>query len=307
MTYLVPMNQDRIIGYFSLAALVLFAAASVTLVVQTFSEPVEVWRIRFDNVGSLRIEDPVRTDGIDVATITSILSHPDGPLVTVAFPFPPTIHANYSLRAVDVGVMGERLITLDCGTPDHPQLTNRDTLAGMFVRGPSEALGVFDRLYDFVVELYDVSTRLRYGTPERPSLIEQYNRMGAVVDSLSSDILAFVRIAHSELEGVLKTTGDLTETTATATAVVTRHAAALSDTVVMVMAKTESAIHTLDTMTTFIHTTLARLQQEDHTLQWSLLLDKADTAIDSLRERLNHIATQGIALKVHPRRDRGAP
>jgi predicted nucleic acid-binding Zn-ribbon protein len=120
--------------------------------------------------------------------------------------------------------MGDRLLTLDPGSDTAALVPARDTLAGRFVIGPSEALGMVGRLREVVSGFAELSFVLLHGDARHPSLVQQYARIARVADSLSVRLLAlsrqldggFSRRAHAlyHLTGTTaRLSADLTEAT----------------------------------------------------------------------------------------------
>lgn len=293
------MKRDRIIGYTSLGALLIFTTFCIMLIVHTVFMKMELWKIRFSNVGSLRIEDPVRIDGMDVAQITAIDYLNGEAVVTAAFENSPQIYANYSLRAVDVGVMGERLLALECGTPDHPLLTKRDTLEGLFVRGPSEALGVFSKLISLVGKLTVLSTDLLEGSPERASLIEQYAELASFIDSLGTKVLTVTRTVDRKLNATFAQINGIVDGAGQLSDAATRKLPGLIDTVGTTLETVDETLNKLDSLTTGLKRVMASLDGAD-AKKWNDLFDKLTATVASLRNTLDQVAAEGVRLKVLP-------
>jgi ABC-type transporter Mla subunit MlaD len=199
------MINDRLIGYVVLVALLAFAAVCIGTVAWVFFSPRETRVIMFDNAGTLKIDDPVRISGKDVGKISRIdLNHrTNRPLITIQLFKRIAIRDDYAIAMVDLGLMGDRAITLDCGSVGRPELPLNDTLTGTFIMGPSEAIGLMYKLRETVVGFVQVSDLLMRGDARHASLIRQISRATTYIDSVSALLVGFAGSFDRNLTGEL--------------------------------------------------------------------------------------------------------
>jgi ABC-type transporter Mla subunit MlaD len=200
--------RDKVIGYIGLAFLALFLLASAGLIIYTATIPVEYRVVIFDNIGSLKLQDPVTVRGDIIGEVCKVDWLNGRAVITIATKEPLEVHRNYQIAVADVGIMGDRLLAVDQGSADQPLVPKTDSLHGKFVLGPSEAIGMICSLRDAVIAFKTVSETLLKGDAAHPSLIHRYAQIASAIDSVSDRLLVLSkgieRISDTKLDSIYR-------------------------------------------------------------------------------------------------------
>jgi phospholipid/cholesterol/gamma-HCH transport system substrate-binding protein len=200
MTYLFDMNAtlhnpqenfDRLSGYVLLLLLLLIVTAIAFFGIRLFKNPLDLRIISFEQVGNLKIDDPVKLQGITIGTIMKIESHEQKVLVFFETQTPLKIHQGYHIDDKDIGLMGDRIVMIIDGDSVGPLIPKNDTLTGTFHNGVSETVGFAWKLRDILDSFTVISSQILHGTPKRKSLIKQVHEMVDITDSASSSIMNY--------------------------------------------------------------------------------------------------------------------
>jgi len=291
--------KDRHIGYIALVFIGLFIVSIVVLLFRTILQPVQKRVIVFDTVGSLKIEDPIMVGGIVVGTIVNVEQRDNRAFVTYASDSAVTIHADYSISIIDIGVMGDRIVVLDCGSPLAPVIPAADTLRGAFKLGPSEAIGMAYQMRETVNLFARTSTLLLQGSKEKPSLVSRIQDVVFDIDSISRGVLSLTRVLELVFSQGLDSAS--------------AYADRLSDLSDEARASVPRMLADLDTTIGFLDTTLARVEplitglnalaarlQGAEGRELELRLAKLQTDFKELRTLMDLLRRQGLKLRVWP-------
>ncbi len=137
----------------------------------------------FPQIGTLRLEDPVRLNGLEVGRIKSIGWDERRVYLTLMFTESVQIHRDYELETIDKGILGDRYIVLHPGRESAPIVPVEDTLKGQFRPGPSEALGKMGELKGWVARVDSIVANLQEGDGEMPPFPQRFNEIVSLVDS----------------------------------------------------------------------------------------------------------------------------
>lgn len=291
--------DDRKLGYIVLIALLLFAMISMGTIVYAVFMPVERRVIEFDRVKCLKIADPVRVRGVTVARISRIQWRNGKALVTVASQSKLPIRRDYFCAAVDIGVMGDRMIELSYGSPSEELISPRDTLKASFVIGPSEALGMVERLSTAVEDFTRVSQLLLAGDGEHESLVTRIGRFVDYTDSLSMEIATFSYTFNRAVPQKLDTLGylvqDISEFIGKAASVVPSYIESLDG----YLGQIGEGIERIETLLNKVEPALRDVQGPDGVV-WRSKIAALLRSLHELRRLVEEIRQSGLRLKVVP-------
>jgi ABC-type transporter Mla subunit MlaD len=292
--------NDRQIGYVSLGFLSLFIVVCLGLIIRALFLPFETRHILFENIGTLRLEDPVQINGVDVATIAAIDWRQQHALVTITAQKPLNIHADYTISTVDVGLMGERVIALHCGSETKPLIPPSDTLRGIFVLGPSEALGMIAQLDSIVRSFSAITQRLRYGAGEQKPLVQRYEQLIFMADSMS---LAIQSIAQridtnftSQLNQLTTALSDVNTVTKEASARVPELLATLETFVT----RTTTVVDSGEALLGRLSPALTTMTNSEHSAKLDAMTVRLRTTLSELKALLQELSDTGLKLKIIP-------
>jgi ABC-type transporter Mla subunit MlaD len=291
--------NDRLTGYLALAVLSCIAAIGVGLVAHTLAQPSQERFARFDNVGALKLADPVMQQGVEIGRVKRIGRSGNAALLSLQFSPPRPIYANYAVQVVDLGIMGDRFVAIDCGTPDYPAVDKADTLVGQFMIGPSEALGMVGRLHEVVRSFAAMSTRLAYGDSSKAPFAARYVHAVRFVDSLSAGLLALTRSTEVLLN---RRTGSLYATVDSASQLASR----LSERGPDMVAELVTAVQKVDSAVAKMEVMVAGLGKAAQALQgvqgaeMEQRVRSIQGRLGEIRELLDDIQRRGVNLRVWP-------
>jgi ABC-type transporter Mla subunit MlaD len=196
---------DQTIGYCIMAFLTLVLVSLIAYGFFRMKNPDKIKIAVFETTGNLKIEDPVFLKGIEVGKIKNIDLQSYKVLVSFTSRIPLNLHQGYSVDIMDVGIMGDRMISIDFGDTAKPLINETDTLVGVFHEGLSGGIGMAWKLHSVVDSFMNMTAKLLKGTPGHASLVQQINEIMKVTDSTSKILEAALGKLSVGLSGGLDT------------------------------------------------------------------------------------------------------
>ena len=99
------------------------------------------------------------------------------------------LHKGYSIANMDQGIMGDRMLMIDCGDTTAPLISALDTLKGTFYPGVSEAVGYSWKMHEVVDSFIIISSNFCAVLPIGESFVRRAREIVSDVDSLSEVVL----------------------------------------------------------------------------------------------------------------------
>ena len=130
---------NRQIGYFTLVFLVVFVTVFGLYVHFTYVRGWTVRTVYADNIGNLKIDNPVKVAGVAVGMVRSIGREGNKALLRVKMRDDLDIRTDYALLNMDVGLMGDRILVLVPGKSGEP-LPADAPLNARFLNGIAEGI-----------------------------------------------------------------------------------------------------------------------------------------------------------------------
>jgi ABC-type transporter Mla subunit MlaD len=290
---------DRHIGYLALAILAITLAITTALVARQMLRPTQVWTVRCEQIGTLKLADPVVVRGVQVGQIVDIRWDGHRAMLAIRLSPPRPIYADYGILIADVGIMGDRLVILAPGTPEHRQLGPDDTLKATFVLGPSEALGMVTRLRDGVAAAVRMSRRLAHGDSAHEPLINRYARLVHLTDSLSERMLTLTLSLDRTVTSRIDTLSRFAELTAEFASRLSRETGGTLADIADVVTELDSALVTVEELVARVENAVAGLDSpEVHELRQSL--DTLHIRILDVKSIIDTVREGGAKLRVWP-------
>ena len=199
--------NDRILGYIVIAMVVLFLILPVGYLLWQASTPEVSRTIAFKNVAGLSflsVQDPVSIQGVEVGTIRDITIKGTTAYIEIETSDTLRLYGDYRITVVAKGVMGERYLTIQPGTPGKPAVPATELLNGTVAMGPDEALSHIGELKTAVHTLLLLSERLKDGTGQKASLIAQIWDFTHAIDSM----IGAVAVQMGEIDTLVHKTAD---------------------------------------------------------------------------------------------------
>lgn len=182
--------DTRKLGY---VLIIFFLGVMLTVLsyaVYILAFPADKRVIAFEQVGNLRVDDPVKIKGVTVGKIHSIEKNDALVLVTFYAESPLKIYKDYAIITSDRGIMGDRLIHIDPGKHLSSPVDGKDTLKGVFIRGISEMIGSAYKVKDIIASTRSIASKLLMPTPPKRSFPAVFwvimNKLDTVSNSLCS-------------------------------------------------------------------------------------------------------------------------
>jgi ABC-type transporter Mla subunit MlaD len=202
MTYLFAMDEnnsalrqkqiDRRMGYLIIAGILLIGLAVLSWGIFHFKNQAKIRVVSFYQTGNLKIDDPLYLLGIRVGNIKSIELREQNVLVFLNTYKPIAIHQGCHVDNIEIGFMGDRMLTMDFGDSAKPLIQEKDTLMGTFHPGLSEAVGMAWKLQGVVDSFIELSAALLHNGPLRASFVQQVNKIAAITDSMSMTLVTII-------------------------------------------------------------------------------------------------------------------
>jgi len=215
MTYLFVMNEkdsafrqkqiDRKFGYFIIAVIFLIGLSALGLGFFHLKNPDKLRTISFDKVGNLKLDDPVYLFGILVGKIKNIELCERNVLVHVRLEKPLQLHQGYHIDNIDIGIMGDRMLSVDFGDTTTSLVPEQDTLIGTFLPGVSEGVGLAWKLKSVIDSFVELSAKLLKNSPMRASFVQRVNEIANATDTASMTLVHVITRLGNGLSGQLDT------------------------------------------------------------------------------------------------------
>ena len=215
--------SDRKLGYMIITLFLLIVAVILFYGLRPLLSHGETRVVAFKEIGNLRYQDPVRVRGVEFGTAKKIEWKSDyagktmRAYVTVKSTMPIPIHRGYLIVNMDEGLMGDRVILIDCGDSAAPLIPVRDTLVGTFYPGVSEALNNALQLRGVIDTFLAVSETLAHGAGTQKSLVAQVNQAVSSADSISTMVLGMTRNAGFTADAQVRSLNSFVKSTTTMT------------------------------------------------------------------------------------------
>jgi phospholipid/cholesterol/gamma-HCH transport system substrate-binding protein len=163
----------------------------------------------FDDVAGLDKESAVRIAGVRKGHVTRIKVLPDGRAqVTMKVDDDVPLHANAVARVANLGLLGEKYINLDPGSPSAPVLPEGPiALQGT---APASFDDVTNQLSSIATDVKAITTSLRdvLGGPQGE---QRLNQIVGNVQSITEEMRALIAVNRSNIDATLANTRAITE------------------------------------------------------------------------------------------------
>jgi len=259
--------------------------------------PLEERALRFPEVGSLAVEDPVRMEGTRVGEISGFDHDSAGRVVVyVRSPKPIPIRTSSRVAVKVKGVMGERFIEISVGEPGDPLIPKGEIVDGAFEMGPSEAIAYMDLLSEKIIELKDIMLWLRDGRDGGRSFVAAFNDIVGTVDTLVWTLLDGLGGMEAGIGEGLDSIARFVEKTGKLTSDVSKAAPEAIETLT-------SLIERIDATVPKIEKVLARANAisdgiEGNKILWGDDVEKLQKSLAEIRHYTDDLRAQGLPLTI---------
>jgi len=200
--------------YFSVGMVVLLAI--VILVFGMFflneKDPREVFNtfhLRFSQVSTLVLDDPVKVNGVKLGKVESIELAGHRVVVTIRLRNDVKIPKDSEIRVQNIGIMGERQIGMILG--DSTQyFTPGDTIDGQFDAGIAEALGLAGEVCDSTKVLLESVKAALNGTIASPDFQDRFKTLLSKAENLEDRLMSLINTTDPQLKKSLNGLNEVT-------------------------------------------------------------------------------------------------
>jgi len=286
--------NDRKLGYAIIGLFLIMFCMAFAYLLQPILHPPHSCAIVFKQVGNLRIEDQVRVQGVVAGTVKKISLKNNQVVVNVQTREKLSLHSGFSIVTMDAGIMGDRMIMIDCGDSARP-LYNADTFPGEFYPGVSEALNHVGRLQEIIDSIKQMSASLLHGTARKPSLVSQANAMVKEIDALSKKYQRIAQTANGSISSAIDTVDLIVHQTALLSNAVAVSAPEYIDMLNRKMESINKLLLTIDTVTGKLQSFEKTLKNPKNILwrndavEFKNALQKLHESIDAIRLELPEV------------------
>ena len=199
--------------YFSVGLVVLLAV--VILVFGMFflneKDPRETFNtfyLRFTQVSTLVLDDPVKVNGVKMGKVEDISLAGHRVVVRIRLRTDVKIPKDSEIRVQNIGIMGERQIGMSLGDAESYWAPG-DTINGQFDAGIAEALGLAGEVCDSTKVLLESVKEALNGTIANPDFQERFRTILAKAESLEDRLMTMVNTTDPQIKKSLNGLNDV--------------------------------------------------------------------------------------------------
>jgi phospholipid/cholesterol/gamma-HCH transport system substrate-binding protein len=288
---------DKLFGYILMLLVLLLVAGVYGYLIWLDRNPLNTITLRFPQVGSLAVEDPVRMEGTLVGQISGFDHDSLGRvLVHVQSHTPIPVRASSRVAVKVKGVMGERFIEISAGDLNDPLLDTRQIIDGAFEMGPSEAVAYMDLLAEKITELKDIMGRVRYGADGKRSFVQTFNDVANTVDTLVYSLLTGLGGMEDGLSIGLDSAASIAEQAVKLTADVSAAAPKLIDDLSSLIVKIDAVIPKVEKLIAQVNTVTDSI--DNNKILWGNHLDKIQSQLVEIKKVVDDLRQDGLPLTI---------
>ncbi len=190
--------------YFSVGLVVLLAI--VILVFGMFflneKDPRETFNtfyLRFTQVSTLVLDDPVKVNGVKMGKVEDISLAGHRVVVRIRLRTDVKIPKDSEIRVQNIGIMGERQIGMILGD-EETYFAPGDTINGQFDAGIAEALGLAGEVCDSTKVLLESVKAALNGTIANPDFQERFRTLLTKAENLEDRLMTMVNTTDPQLK-----------------------------------------------------------------------------------------------------------
>lgn len=200
--------------YFSVGLVVLLAV--VVLVFGVFflnekdpRETFNTFHLRFTQVSTLVLDDPVKINGVKLGKVERIELSGHRVVVTIRLRTDVKIPKDSEIRVQNIGIMGERQIGIILG--DSTQyFAPGDTVDGQFDAGIAEALGLAGEVCDSTKVLLESVKAALNGTISNPEFQNRFKTLLDKAENIEDRLMVLVENTDPQLKKTLAGLNEIT-------------------------------------------------------------------------------------------------
>ncbi|MDR2592737.1 MAG: MlaD family protein [Chitinispirillales bacterium] len=289
--------SDKHLGYILMLLILLLVGGVYGYLIWLDRNPLNTITLRFPQVGSLALEDPVRMEGTQVGQISGFDHDSLGRvLVYVQSQKPIPVRTSSRIAVKVKGVMGERFVEISVGNPEDPLADTRRIIDGDFEMGPSEAVAYMDLLAAKITELKDLTERLRYGEDGKRSFVQAFNDVANTVDTLVYNLLTGLGGMEDGLSTGLDSVARFVEQTAQLTSKTSVAAPKLINDLSTLIIKIDTVIPKIEKVIAQTNSIVDSI--DNNKILWGDHLEKVQKQLLVIRKVADNLRQEGLPLAI---------
>ena len=165
-------------------------------------ETFDVYHLRFTQVSTLVLDDPVKINGVKLGRVESIELAGHRVVVTVRLKSNVKIPKDSEIRVQNIGIMGERQIGMILGDSEEYYVPG-DTITGQFdagIAGIAEALGLAGEVCDSTKVLLEAVKTALNGTIANPDFQDRFKTLLVKAENLEDRLMSLVTTTDPQLK-----------------------------------------------------------------------------------------------------------
>jgi phospholipid/cholesterol/gamma-HCH transport system substrate-binding protein len=190
--------------YFSVGLVVLLAIfilifGMIFLNEKDLRETFDVYHLRFTQVSTLVLDDPVKVNGVKMGKVEDISLAGHRVVVRIRLRTDVKIPKDSEIRVQNIGIMGERQIGMILGD-EEAYFAPGDTINGQFDAGIAEALGLAGEVCDSTKVLLESVKSALNGTIANPDFQERSRTLLTKAENLEDRLMTMVNTTDPQLK-----------------------------------------------------------------------------------------------------------
>jgi len=190
--------------YFSVGLVVILALIILVFGVFFLNEkdPREVFNtyyLRFTQVSTLVLDDPVKVNGVRLGKVEAIELSGHRVVVTIRLRTDVKIPKDSEIRVQNIGIMGERQIGMILGDSTS-YFTPGDTISGQFDAGIAEAIGLAGEVCDSTKVLLESVKKALNQTIVNPEFQERFKTLLVKAEKLEDRLMLMLNTTDPQLK-----------------------------------------------------------------------------------------------------------
>lgn len=172
-------------------------------------EKFNTFYLRFTQVSTLQLDDPVKVNGVKLGKVETIELSGHRVTVKIRLRDDVRIPKNSEIRVQNIGIMGERQIGMILGDAKEYFAPN-DTVDGQFDAGIAEAIGLAGEVCDSTMVLIKSVKKVLDSTIANPEFQNRFQKILGKAENLEDRLIAVVKETDPQLKKSLASLNDAT-------------------------------------------------------------------------------------------------
>lgn len=162
-------------------------------------ETFDTYHLRFTQVSTLVLDDPVKVNGVKLGKVESIELSGHRVVVTIRLRNDVKIPKDSEIRVQNIGIMGERQIGMILGDSTS-YFAPGDTITGQFDAGIAEALGLAGEVCDSTKVLLESVKKALSSTITNPEFQDRFRTLLVKAEKLEDRLMTMINTTDPQLK-----------------------------------------------------------------------------------------------------------